>query len=246
MEAAEYALLDRLESRMWWYRGLHRLMADALGRALAGVPPGPIIDAGCGTGGLLAALDRVAGQRSRIGLEIHFASAARAAAKARAPVVSASVNGMPFADGSAAAIVSADVLCHARVDPALALAEMARVLRPGGILLLNLPAYAWLRSAHDDRVHNARRFTAAGVRRLMNAAGLQLVSTSYWNSFLLPAMVLRRLLQRGGDGKSDVMEYPAPLDALFSAVLAFERRLIGAHVRLPAGGSLLAVARKNV
>ncbi len=246
MESGEYAALDRLETRMWWYRGLHRQMAAALQRSLTSAPDGPILDAGCGTGGLLAYLKPFVPGRTLLGVEINPEAAQRAAVKSAARVTVGSVNALPLADRSVAVVLSADVLCHARVDPAAAMAEMARVLQSGGHAVFNLPAYDWLRSAHDARVHNARRFTASGIRPLLQAAGLTPVCATYWNSFLLPLMVVRRLLERGHAAKSDVMEYPALLNALFGAILSFERFLIALGLRLPAGGSLLVVARKNV
>ncbi|MGE0154165.1 MAG: class I SAM-dependent methyltransferase [Reyranellaceae bacterium] len=245
MESAEYDALDRLEERMWWYRGLHRQMDAALRRLLPALPAGPLLDAGCGTGGLLAFLRGAAGPRPRLGVEIHPAAALRARGKSGAAIAAGSLNALPLADRSVAAVLSADVLCHARVDPEVALREIARVLRPGGYAVFNLPAYDWLRSAHDARVHNARRFTATGFAGQLRQAGLAPLRSTYWNSFLLPLMVLRRLFERGHTGKSDVMEYPAAINALFGAILGLERGLIALGLRLPAGGSLLVVARKN-
>jgi SAM-dependent methyltransferase len=246
MESGEYVALDRLEERMWWYRGLHRQMAAALRTILATSPAGPVLDAGCGTGGLLAALKPLLNGRQSLGVEINPDAARRAAEKSGAEISVGSVNALPMADGSVAAILSADVLCHARVEPAVALQEVRRVLTPGGHAVFNLPAYDWLRSAHDARVHNARRFTAGQFAGLLKQAGLQPVRTTYWNSFLLPVMIARRLVERGDTAKSDVMEYPAFLNALFGAILSLERGLIALGLRLPAGGSLLVVARKNV
>jgi SAM-dependent methyltransferase len=246
MESGEYVALDRLEGRMWWYRGLHRQMAAALRTILATSPAGPVLDAGCGTGGLLASLKPMLSGRKALGVEINPDAARRAAEKSGAEISIGSVNALPMADRSVAAILSADVLCHARVEPAVALQEVARVLAPGGHAVFNLPAYDWLRSAHDARVHNARRFTAGQFARLLRQSGLQPVRTTYWNSFLLPVMIARRLVERGDTAKSDVMEYPAVLNALFGAILSVERGLIALGLRLPAGGSLLVVARKNV
>lgn len=231
MEAEEYALMDEVEDRMWWYRALHARLAERL----AGVD-GPLLDAGCGTGGLLA---RLAGARH--GVEYSPLAAPLARRKSGALIVRGSVAALPYADASFAAIVSADVLCHGAVDPPAALAEMRRVLRPGGLLLLNLPSYQWLLSAHDRRVHSVRRFTAGGARALLAAAGYAGIATRYWNSLLFPLMVLqRKVLANHDDAASDVAEFSPWLDATLHAITALERRL----PPLPFGGSLLVTARK--
>ena len=145
---------------------------------------------------------------------------------------------LPFHDGCFDAAVAADVLCHRAVEPAGALAELRRVLRPGGRLVVNMPAYAWLASAHDRRVHNARRVTAGELRGWLAAAGFTRVTTRPWNGLLLPLMVLHRATRRG-DAASDVAVFPPWLDAILHGVTLLEHRL---RVRLPAGGSVLAIA----
>ena len=166
MEAAEYALMDSVEARMWWYRALHVRLVDALAPVR-----GRVLDAGCGTGGFLTILGQRRPDLERVGLEWAATAAARAATKAQAPVARGSVNAMPFGGGLFHAVVLADVLCHGAVDPDLALAEARRVLRPGGRLIVNMPAYAWLLSAHDTRVHNTRRMTAGQTGAMLHAAG---------------------------------------------------------------------------
>jgi hypothetical protein len=85
-------------------------------------------------------------------------------------------------------LISADVLCHANVDPALALGEAHRCLSPGGLLVLNLPAYRWMLSYHDERVRNVRRFTRRGALRLIEDAGFSPLYATYWNTLLFPLM----------------------------------------------------------
>ena len=233
MEPGEYALMDAVEQRMWWYRALHaRLLL-----ALDGIT-GPVLDAGCGTGGLLAALRARRPDLELFGVEWAEAAVARSAAKSGAWLVRGSVNALPFADASFSAVVSADVLCHAAVQPDKALAELRRVLRPGGRLVVNMPAFAWLMSAHDRQVHNARRVNAGALRTMLAQAGFSDIRTRYWNGLLLPLMVARRKLQRQ-DARSDVAVFSPWLDATLFAITEFERRL---PVRMPAGGSVLATA----
>jgi ubiquinone/menaquinone biosynthesis C-methylase UbiE len=235
MEPAEYDLMDAAEGRMWWYRALHARLIDALRCAT-----GRVLDAGCGTGGLLAALAVHAPALQLTGLEFFPSAARRAREKSAASIVRGSVNAMPFAAASFDAAIAADVLCHAGVDPAAALAELRRVLRPGGRLVVNMPAFAWLRSAHDRRVHNARRQTAAELRADLAAAGFTRIDVGYWNGLLLPLMIAeRKLSSRGEHAASDVTVFPPWLDTVLHGITALERRL---PFPLPAGGSVLATA----
>jgi ubiquinone/menaquinone biosynthesis C-methylase UbiE len=244
VDAAEYALMDRAEAGMWWYRAL-RDRAEAALRPLAAAPGGPWLDCGCGTGGLLQHLARAFPGQPLVGLDYNPAAAGRAAAKSGAAVAAGDAGRLPFAAASFAAVASLDVLCHAAVDEAAALAEMRRVLRPGGVLLLNLPAFAWLHSAHDRRVHNARRYTARQARALVAGAGFEAVEARYWNALLLPLMVLqRKVLARGEAAASDVAPFPPWLDASLYAATRAEAALARFGLRYPAGGSVLVTARR--
>jgi SAM-dependent methyltransferase len=236
MELAEYALMDAAEGHMWWYRALHRRLLDAL----SGID-GVVLDAGCGTGGLLARLQADRPGLGMVGVEWAEPASRRAAAKSGAPVARGSVNALPFGDACFDAAIAADLLCHGAVDPAPALAELRRVLRPGGRLLVNMPAYAWLLSAHDRQVHNVRRCTARQLSAMLRDAGFVRVRAGYWNSLLLPLMVAQRKLLASNAAASDVAPFPPWLDAMLHAITEIERRL---PFRLPAGGSVLATAER--
>ena len=236
MELAEYALMDAAEDHMWWYRALHRRLMQALTDV-----HGSVLDAGCGTGGLLARLCAERPDLSPVGVEWAQPASLRAAAKSGVPIARGSVNALPFAAASFDAAIAADLLCHAAVDPPQALAELRRVLRPGGRLIANMPAYNWLLSVHDRRVHNVRRCTARQLTAMLREAGFVRVRAGYWNGLLLPLMVAqRKLLTRNADA-SDVAPFPPWLDTMLYGMTEIERRL---NVRLPAGGSVLATAER--
>ena len=232
---------------MWWFAAAHanllllyRLMSGS------GALRQPLLDAGCGTGGFMARLTADYPDRTIVGLDADCTACARAAAKSARPVCAGSVNALPFADAAFGAIFSADVLCHRDVDEGAALAQFHRCLWDGGVLVLNLPAYPWMLSRHDAAVYNVRRYTRRRVARLLHAAGFQLLFASYWNIVLFPMMVVtRKLVPQGKRAISDVRLYPAPVEVLCRIATGFERALLRRGVRLPFGGSLIAVAAKE-
>jgi SAM-dependent methyltransferase len=234
MEAAEYSRLFELESRHFWYAGLHALLRGALARAGGS----RVLDAGCGTGGLLASLPGATGvDRSPLALSFCERRGLRR-------IACADVARLPFADGAFDAVVSADVLYHRAVaDDGAALAELGRVTRPGGAVILNLPAHRALRGAHDEFVHGARRYARADVARLAARAGLSVERLTSWNCALLPAAWLARRLSRGSLPRSDVALPPAPLNAALSAWLRAEAAL-ALRTGLPWGLSVFAVLRR--
>lgn len=238
MEEAEYRLMDEAEGRMWWYRALHARLV----RLLAPVS-GTVLDAGCGTGGFLDVLGAARPDLGLFGLEYAHAAAIRAAAKSHAGIARGSVNATPFADASFDAIASADVLCHDAVQPAAALSEFYRTLCPGGLLVLNMPAYGWLASAHDRRVHNARRVTPSQLRAWLAQAGFTAITTRFWNALLLPMMIAQRKLLATGNAASDVAVFSPWLDATLHGITRFEHAL---PIAWPAGGSILATARRKL
>ena len=265
MEANEYATLYDHEDSFWWYRGLHQLVAETLRAEFArpGAPlldrPRRLLDAGCGTGGLIARLSSL-GDWS--GLDWSPQALAYARRRGPTPLVRGSVERLPYRDGSFDAIVSLDVLYHREVgSDAAALREFQRCLRPGGLLFLNLPAYESLRSSHDEAIHTARRYRRATLARLLREAGLEPRRVTHWNTLLFPGLALVRRLRRpsrpaaatarnqpppppsSAPVTSDVSRLPAPLNALLEAILALERPWLRRR-DLPFGLSILAVAER--
>lgn len=245
MERREYERLAAAEDRGWWFASLRRNLIHAW-RAAAPANGAIVLDAGCGTGGLLKALRQAAPRARCYGLELDPLAAAVARDKSGAAIIAGSILAPPIAPGACDAIFSADVLCHRGVEPAPALAALALCLKPGGVLILNLPAYRWLFSGHDRAVDNARRFGRRELRGLLGGAGFVDIRIVYWNCLLFPVIVARRLAWR--HDRSDVELLPAPFERVFGAVLRCEALLAAtlgiAGLRLPFGGSILATAVK--
>ena len=243
MNPSEYAAMFAVEDRHWWYVGVRReverwlrTLAPAHGERLA------VLDAGCGTGGLLANLRSPAW---RAGVEISAEGVRLARRRGDAALVMGSVAALPFAEGSFDAVVSIDVLCHSGVVERQAAEEAARVLRPGGLFLVQVPAFDFLRGEHDAAVWTKRRYRRAEVAALLSSAGLTLRGSGYRNSLLFPLAAAGRLLRRRRKARelarSDVRPVPRPLNAVLSGVLALERAL---GVRFPFGLSVFCVASK--
>lgn len=245
MQGHEYRTMFEVETAHWWYRGLRLWLSRALAQHVA--TPGPVLDAGCGTGANLAHL-RALGYAAQ-GLDLSPAGLRLARDRGAPPprLYQASAAVLPHRDASFAAVLSADVLyLLGEADEARALAEFRRVLAAGGILLLNLPAFEWLRGEHDRVVSTQRRYTASSLRGKLQAAGFRPISIEYRYTSLLPAIALvRRLVRPGGasdaSARSDTRIGTGPANGLLTALVRAEERL-GSRVSRPFGSSVSAVA----
>jgi SAM-dependent methyltransferase len=153
------------------------------------------------------------------------------------------VTALPFADASFDAVVSVDVVCQVE-DDAQALREFARVVRPGGAVLVNVPAFRWLWSYHDDACETRRRYTRPELRRLFAAAGLQVDFATYANLPVLPLIAARRKLFPPRAATSDVRLYPPPVEAAFAGLAVLEAAWQRAGVPSPAGSSVFVAGRR--
>lgn len=232
----------RAEDRHWWYRGrrevLERVLADLRLPARA-----RILDAGCGSGRNMVEFAR---HGTVTGVELSETSVCLARERAAGEVVAGSVLEMPFEADSFELAASLDVIEHLEDDLG-ALHELRRVVAPGGALLVTVPAYQWLWSGHDEVNHHFRRYTRRSLQRAAEQAGWQQVRTTYFNSLLLPAAILLRVLDRFSrkttESSLDLWVPPAPLNWLLERPLLLEAAMIGRGGRIPAGLSLLAVFR---
>lgn len=249
MNTAEYERMHAAEERQWWYVGMRALaftLLDGAARpAPADRPPNPrprFLDAGCGTG---LNLEHLAGRGTAVGLDLSEAAVAYSRRRGVA-VARGSVLDLPFAGATFDGAASFDVLYHAWVpDDRAAVREVARVLRPGGLFLVRVPALEALRGAHDAAVLSRHRYHRAELRALLQSAGLEVDRITYANFFLFPLLLARRTLDRwSGRQGSDVAFLPAPFEWAFRHLLFLEAALVRRGFDLPVGGSLLALARK--
>jgi SAM-dependent methyltransferase len=207
----------------------------------AGPTVGRLLDAGCGTGSILGHLSR---HGRAVGVDI--AEEAIGFCRQRgATVARAGLLALPFPAETFDCVTSFDVIYHRWVtDDRAAVAELTRVLRPGGLLLVRVPALQMLTGAHDQAVLTRHRYSRPELRRLFESAGLEVLRASYANTFLFPLVALRRGLDRlTGRHGSDVGFLPRPLEWAFRSLLTLEAMLVR-RLSLPLGASVLALGRK--
>jgi len=251
MEAAEYDRMHALEQQFWWYRALHAITLQRIQKILAQSnfqDTFSLLDAGCGTGGLLHYLnnhrDVLPITMNLFGLEFDAPSALRSKAKSQAEVVSADINRLPFDDDSFNIITSNDVLYHQNVSPLETSAEFYRVLKPGGSVLIHLPAFDWMQSAHDQHVHTRERYNKQKCTALLTQQGFQVKRCAYWNSLLFPIMIAHRLTGGKHKSSSDVEAISPLLDTLLYRIISLEKMLTKINISFPFGGSVWAWAIK--
>ena len=239
MNVEEYRRMFEAEEKQWWYAGMRAISFSLLEGSL--VEGARTLDAGCGTGGNL---DHLGARGVAVGVDLSD-EALRFCRQRGTTVARADLLALPFACGSFDCVTSFDVLYHRWVeDDRAAVREMARVLKPGGVVFVRVPALKMLWGAHDEAVHSRHRYTRGEVRRLLQDEGLEVVRLSYGMSLLFPLIALRRFLDRlTGRHGSDVGFLPAPLEWAFRSLLLLEARLVR-RVSLPLGASVFALARK--
>lgn len=238
MDARIYAEMAALEDCHWWFVA-RRSVLDKMLAALPLPADAQILEAGCGTGGNLAMLARYG---HVYGMEANADAINLAMAKGVAEVRAGYLpNDIPFPEKNFDLIALFDVLEHVDDDAAALRALRAR-LKPGGWLLVTVPAYPFLWSRHDELHHHKRRYMARSLRTLIEGAGYRVRYLSYFNTWLLPLIAIARLA-RGKKGEGNAITMPNKfLNTLLTKIFASERWLLG-RVALPAGVSLLALVR---
>ena len=228
------------DSTHWWYRARRDILSDYIAR-YAGLPKDArILEIGCGTGhnlGMLGAFGAVDA------IEIDEASRAIASQRLGRAVGEAPLPTLPGVERASYDMVAVlDVVEHIADDVA-ALKAMADCLKPGGCILIAVPAHQWMWSAHDVVNHHQRRYSKTSLRAVITSAGLKAEKLGYFNSILFPLAAAARVAGRlTGRDDSDDSPPPGPINALFERIFRFERHLVG-RVPMTPGVSIVTLAR---
>lgn len=249
MDASYYAEYYDVEESHWWFRARRRILRAVLedaglwGRGLR------VLDLGCGTGRMLEFL---AGGMTVIGLDADTNALRFATKRGIDRLVQADATCLPVASASVDLVTAFDVVEHL-ADDVGALAEMRRVVRPGGHCLVTVPAFRWLWSQHDEINHHVRRYRRRDLERQMGEAGFRLVRATYFNALLFGPVVVVRLGRKlataaarprrasAVTARSDFAMFPSSrLGRLLESVMGWEAGLLS-RVDLPVGVSILGL-----
>jgi ubiquinone/menaquinone biosynthesis C-methylase UbiE len=241
MQPNEYATMFRVEETHWWYGALHRLIFHALEEELPDWCEKEILDVGCGTG---AILKRLGNPAKNVGIDVSPEALSFCQQRGLHNVRQGDICGLPFADASFDAVICSSVLYHQWVsDLQAAVREMHRVLRAGGLLLINVPAFKFLHSRHDEAVMTARRFRKPEIRQVLQNQNFEIRWLVYWTSLLFPLAVAARTLGGSRMGRDFETAERSFSQRAFAQIMRLELRLLR-FTSLPFGVALFAVAKK--
>lgn len=260
MNSIEYQKMFQVEEDHWWYASLHEQILGYLQNYLnsESLPNSQtlFLDAACGTGGLLQKLrSLVQGRRNFISVGVDFSQRALFFSHERQlrNLLQSDVSLLPFPPETFDFITAMDVLCQVEVDEQKSLQEFYRVLKPEGILLLQVPAFEFLKSEHDLAVHVGRRYTRKKLYQLLEKERFKAHHLFYRNTLLFPVALIWRLLKKSSwrtertadKVASDVIPLPKAINEFLKGILKFESFLIRRFIQFPFGLSLFCVAKKE-
>jgi len=226
MDLSRLERIRQMERSHFWFRGREALIEQLLLTRVA--PPAEIVDLGCGTGRIAELLSQK-GFRT-LGVDLHPAP----------QCVQANIEQLPLEENSCDLALLLDVLEH--VDDQAALQEACRIVRPGGWVILTVPAHAWLWSQRDEAAGHRRRYSRKMVQHLLQNASLEIEQIGYFQCLLFPLFILSRLSSRA---LPQTLEWEEQTDRPFlTQISLFEARL-ARHLPLPFGSTLFAIGKKH-
>ena len=242
-DATRFEALARAEEDHFWFRSRSELIVRVVRRRFPSVTA--VLEIGCGTGNVLAALGRMVPKPRLVGAEVHAAGLSFAAQRAGdAELVQMDARSIHFRD-EFDVVGAFDVIEHIDEDD-LVLREMFAACRPGGGVVLTVPQHEWLWSYRDEFARHRRRYRRVDLLAKLADVGFE---RPWYTSFVtlpLPLMVMSRLRQRGPEGfdAGSELDLNRTTNGVLGWLMSIERRLIAAGLSLPVGGSLLVTAHK--
>jgi len=253
MNPAEFANIRESEKDFWWYRGMRRILFRMMEPYVAGRSIGRALEAGCGTGYLSHRLQVERGW-PMVAMDLSGDGLSYAREMGVERPVQGDIRALPFPAGAFDLVISIDVLTHLpRGQEPKAAGELARVLAPGGLLVMRTSALDMLRSRHSEFAFERQRFTGRRLTGLVSDAGVRVLRCTYANSLLMPVALakfriweplMRQMIRQ--PASSGVTPVAPWLDRALYAPLALEAAWIGAGHRFPVGQSLILIGEKMV
>lgn len=247
MKIKEYAKMHQVEDCNWWYVGLRELTHAFISKYIDGGKNRLLLDAGCGTGGMLAECS----EYNSIGLDISGESIKFCKLRNLNNLLMSSISDIPFKDNIFDMVISLDVLSNIDIENNFkTLKEIRRIMAQDAILLLNLPAYNFLMGRHDMAYHAKQRYTLRYLKAKVERAGFTIERITYRNTLLFPLTAAIRIIEKISpcdDDKieSDMKPLPTILNNFLKYILMIENRAIIRGLNLPFGLSVYCVARKK-
>lgn len=245
-----FTTLPFVEERHFWFVTRRAEILAELRRTVHDWRDRPLVDVGCGSGGLLAFLAR-SGVRLAGGCDAYLEGLRIARRRISAPIALVEEGAPPPLAAGRSMVALFDVLEHIDDDVGT-LRWLYSVLRPGGVLVLTVPAHPFLFDEMDELARHRRRYTRLGMRSKLEGAGFEVIRLRYFMAVLVPAMVAARAVGRllGGartarERRDTELRVVPGLNGLVRGVLAADA-LLGRVLPLPFGSSLLAIARRPV
>ena len=241
-----YKTMYELEDNYWWFVALRNFVDSYLKLQNQNKETLDILDAGCGTGALL---QKISKSHNAIGIDISQHNLSYCKKRSLKNILKGSVSHLPFKDNKFDLITSLDVLCCLQAsDDVNALREFYRVLKFDGTLILNLPAFEFLRSEHDKATNLRTRYSRNNLQQKLRLAGFKISRITYRNTFLFPLVMIYRLMKKNlkaaGESESDLKPIPNFVNNALIELLKVENLLLK-KLNLPFGSSVFSAAFKT-
>lgn len=244
MNPAEYARMHALEDWYWWFVARRAAAGQFIRDHAPQERPLKILDAGCGTGGMLDVY-RSWPDAEATGIDLSPEALRFSRERGHDRLVGADLTRLPFRSNVFDVVSALDVIEHVPDDRA-AVDEINRVLRPGGILVASVPAYQFLWGPHDEALHHQRRYQSRQFMELLNSSGLHVDKQTYLLTALFPLAAAARMATRNRKYDSSTAALPKVHSLVNNALIGVQAAelAIARRASLPFGLSLLSVARK--